>query len=183
MYRALFGRLYLSKTRRNYPNKAAESASKIILDEEARFPGDNSDTSTFYRKRDVVENTKNPSNVPIIISAPMPPDPDDDELGQCDQGVSLNARQVQAKFYHAKAFGILGNYNKVRGQEFVDTLKEFFTSDSVYKKEIDYRGEKRCIYIDKETNQGVLTKDGKFESGWKLDPKQLKDIITNGRLS
>ena len=144
---------------------------------------DDSNSSILYRKRDVVESTKNPSNVPIIISAPMPPDPGDDELGQCDQGVSILERQAQSKFKHAEDFGILGNYNKVRGQEFLDTLKDFFTSDSVYKKEIIYRGEERCIHIDKETDRGVLTKDGQFESGWKLTRSQLKDIITNGRLS
>jgi hypothetical protein len=144
---------------------------------------DDSSSLTLYRKRDVVENTKNPSNVPIIISAPMPPDPGDDEQSQCDQGVSLFERQAQSKFKHAEDFGILGNYNKVRGQEFVDTLKDFITSESVYKKEILYRGEKRCIYIDKETDRGVLTKDGQFESGWKLTPKQLREIILRNRLS
>ncbi|MFK7974475.1 MAG: colicin D domain-containing protein [Rickettsiaceae bacterium] len=112
------------------------------------------------------------------------PDPDDkDKQGQCDQGVSLVKRQLQSKYKHAEDFGVFGNYNKVRAQEFFDAIKDFVTSDSVYKKEIIYRGEERCIYIDKNTDRGALTKDGQFESGWQLDPKQLNDILTKGRLS
>lgn len=123
------------------------------------------------------------SHIKHMLTAKLPPEPDDEEQSQCNQGVRMLERQAQSKFKHAKDFGILGSYNKIRGQEFVKTLKDFITSNSVYKKDIVYRGEKRCIYIDKETDQGVLIKDGQFESGWKLDPKQLKDILTKGRLS
>jgi hypothetical protein len=48
-------------------------------------------------------------------------------MGQCEQGVGILERQAQSKFKHAGDFVILGNYNKVRGQDFVDALKDFIT--------------------------------------------------------
>jgi len=97
----------------------------------------------------------------------------------------LNAttKQLQAKFKHAKDFGINSNWNKSAANKFHSAINKHINSSGVKVIEGSYRGNPAVHYLNQNTGLNVIAKpNGTFVSGWKLNAKQLENVISHGGL-
>jgi hypothetical protein len=98
-------------------------------------------------------------------------------------GIAYTRRQLQHGFKHADDFGINANPNN-------KTLSEFSTAvqrhvDNVAVRQIDgtYRGRPVTHFVNPATGVNVIRdSSGNFLSGWKLNPQQLENVLTRGKL-
>jgi hypothetical protein len=104
--------------------------------------------------------------------------------GKTSSNVLLNTKQqLQSKFNHAKAFGVMGNPNKVNVAKFSAALNQHINSEGVQIINGTYKGMPVIHYLDPKTNLNVITSPtGKFISGWKLNADQLKNVLNRGKL-
>jgi len=92
-------------------------------------------------------------------------------------------KQIQAKFKHAKDFGVYGNYNKINAQKFYLAIQKHLNDNNTVTFKGTYRGIKVIFHTNPMTGLTVITRtNGSFLSGWKLNPKQLKHIIKHQKL-
>ena len=97
--------------------------------------------------------------------------------------IVFDPSQLQAKFKHAKEFGILGNWNTANAVRFQQALENHVNASTTQVIRGTYRGRDVVHYYDPATGLNVMTDlDGNFISGWKLTPKQIKHLTTTGSL-
>jgi hypothetical protein len=106
-------------------------------------------------------------------------------VSQGNRKIKFDQRQLQEKFsQHARAFGINENWNKTSAQKFIDALRKHIQNPVTKKIEGTYRKNLEVIhYINPENKLLVMTdRNGNFISGFRLNPDQLKNVLTRGQL-
>ena len=97
--------------------------------------------------------------------------------------LNFTSKQLQSKFKHAADFGIKGNWNKAAGSKFSSAINKHINSSSVQAIQGTYRGNPAIHYLNSKSGLNVITNTkGTFVSGWKLNSKQLENVIKHGGL-
>jgi hypothetical protein len=91
-------------------------------------------------------------------------------------------RQLQAKFKHAADFGVSGNYSKAKASEFSAALFDHINAAGTSSIRGTYRGDAVTHFVDPTTGLNVISREGMFVSGWKLNPDQLANVLRSGSL-
>ena len=97
--------------------------------------------------------------------------------------VPTTHKQLQKKFKHAKDFGVEGSFNKVNANKFNTAIQRHLNASGT--KEINgiYRGDQVTFHTNPESGLTVIQKqNGNFLSGWKLNPRQLRHVLKDGKL-
>lgn len=104
------------------------------------------------------------------------------EIGQ--PSLSIDSRQLQARFKHAADFGIAGSFNKANAGAFEQAIRSFVGSSGTQTIQGTYRGTQNVtLHLNSQTRQMVMTdRTGKFMSAWKLSEEQLKNVLERGSL-
>jgi hypothetical protein len=91
--------------------------------------------------------------------------------------------QLASKFKHAKDFGVVGNYSKANAAAFSRAIHQHINNPVVRAIEGTYHKAPVTHYLDPATGLNVIAdRAGNFISGWKLNPAQLKNVLTHGGL-
>jgi hypothetical protein len=97
--------------------------------------------------------------------------------------VIFERSQLQHAFKHAKDFGISGNMNNKTLAEFQSALQAHIDAVGTHAIQGTYRGTLVTHFVDPSTGLNVMSNSaGKFLSGWKLNPAQLENVLTRGKL-
>lgn len=97
--------------------------------------------------------------------------------------LNFSTKQLQAKFKHAADFGIRDKWNKAAVSKFSSAINQHINSSSVKTLKGTYRGNPVLHHLDPKTGLNVISKpNGTFISGWKLNSKQLENVIKHGGL-
>ncbi|MDA0119045.1 colicin D domain-containing protein [Vibrio sp. T11.5] len=92
-------------------------------------------------------------------------------------------KQLKKKFKHAVDFGVKGNCNSKNLKQFDQAIRDHIIAPGTQEIDGSYRGEKVQLHTDPATGLTVILEpDGKFLSGWKLNPKQLECVLNTGKL-
>lgn len=92
---------------------------------------------------------------------------------------TFEPRQVQAKFKHAKDFGIIGNYDSINAEKLKSALLSHLNDPDIQTLLGTYRGVRVIHKFNPNTGINViLDQQEKFISGWKLSPDQIKSLLT-----
>lgn len=91
-------------------------------------------------------------------------------------------RQLQSKFKHAADFGVTGNYNKANAAEFNAAIQQHINAAGTRSIRGIYRGDAVTHFLDPETGLNVISRDGTFVSGWRLNADQLANVLRDGSL-
>lgn len=123
---------------------------------------------------------------------PDPEDDDDDDATKPEdpnqtpgnwRGVRFSDRQLQKKYGHAKVFGIDETWSPENGARYKEAIERFLDDPDTRPIEGTFRGIPRTIYVNPKTGLAVIVKEnGEFESGWKLNPAQLENLLKRGAL-
>jgi len=108
-------------------------------------------------------------------------------LKQIDKDIAdniiLSDKQLQKKIKHASSFNLSTKYTKENITNFKIAIIKHINSSSTTKIEGTYRGHTATHYLDKNSKLNVIINDkGEFWSAWKLNDKQLKNILERGSL-
>lgn len=125
------------------------------------------------------------SGVPSGLATPTTVEPDSVAANTADKvtNVLISApRQLQAKFKHAADFGVTGNYSKANGAQFNAAIQEHINAAGTQSIRGTYRGDAVTHFVDPQTGLNVISRDGTFVSGWRLNPDQLANVLRNGSL-
>ena len=98
--------------------------------------------------------------------------------------MNIAPRQLQAKYKHARDFGISGPYGPATVQAFAAAIRAHVAAPTTPVIAGTFRGTIPVIfYVDPATGLTVMTTPtGDFISGWKLSSQQLQHILSSGRL-
>ncbi len=97
--------------------------------------------------------------------------------------LNFTSKQLQAKFKHAVDFGVKGSWNKGAGSKFSSVINQHINSSSVQIIQGTYRGNPAVHYLNSKSGLNVIANpNGTFVSGWKLNSKQLENVIKHGGL-
>jgi RHS repeat-associated protein len=91
-------------------------------------------------------------------------------------------RQLQAKFGHAADFGVTGNFNRANAANFNEAVFQHINAPGTTSIRGTYRGDPVTHFLDPATGLNVISRDGVFVSGWRLNPDQLANVLRNGSL-
>jgi peptidoglycan hydrolase-like protein with peptidoglycan-binding domain len=92
--------------------------------------------------------------------------------------IKIETVKLQRKFKHAIDFGVEGNPNKQKLQEYEDALQEHVRSPSTKVKSGTYHNKKAVHYFNPKSKLNVmLTKENEYIGGWKLSDRQFRHII------
>ncbi|WP_232699978.1 colicin D domain-containing protein [Brevibacillus daliensis] len=88
-------------------------------------------------------------------------------------------KQIQAKYKHAKDFGVYGSYNKENAKKFLDAVDwHIQTATEIYVS--TYHGQQVLVWIKPNDLMVYTEMDGDFISGWKATKDQLNFHRENG---
>lgn len=97
--------------------------------------------------------------------------------------LQTNRRQLEAKFKHAKDFGVETPRGKQGFDDFDKALKEFANDSQTVTKGGTYRGEPAILRYNPDSGLVLVQKpDGTFVSGWKMTESQLEYVSKYGSL-
>jgi len=103
--------------------------------------------------------------------------------GQASEVLLRTGQQLQAKFKHAKDFGVVGNYSKANAAEFSRAIHQHINSPGVRAIQGTYHKQPVTHYLDPSSGLNAMADPaGNFISGWKLSPGQLQNVVTHGGL-
>ena len=95
----------------------------------------------------------------------------------------IDAGQLQAKFKHAGDFGVSGNFNKANAAKFEQALTAHVNAEGTKVIQGTYRGNAVTLHVDPTSGRTVMSdRSGNFISAWKLNEKQLENVIRRGSL-
>ena len=97
--------------------------------------------------------------------------------------MKVSPRTLQKKFKHARDFGIKENYDVTNAARLQRAIEKHVADSGTKGIRGTYRGQPVKHYVNPHTGLNVI-KDvsGKFVSGWKLSPAQLRHVLSNGKL-
>jgi hypothetical protein len=167
--------------------KAAKAAKWLIdhgADPEKLNQLSNRQVIEFYeavqrRDRSVTTDGVTINIEPIVPTGPM------GAIGPRKPDINFPWRQLQKKYNdHAPDFGVFGNANKAKIQEFQAAMERHIADPSTrvivgtYKQTIPV-----THYVNPTTGLNVM-KDaaGDYISGWRLNPTQLWNVLNRGSL-
>lgn len=91
--------------------------------------------------------------------------------------------QLKKKHKHALDFGVEGHYNAQTSLDFKTALIAHMENDGLKVIVGTYRGRSVIHYFNPSTSLNiVLTDEGNFLTGWKLNPCQVRSLINTGTL-
>lgn len=98
--------------------------------------------------------------------------------------LTISARNLQKGFQkHGGDFGLSGNWNASRGEEFAQAVQQHVASPTTRVIEGTYRGMAVRHYVEPRTGLNVMSDPaGNFVGGWRLGAEQLKSVLDSGRL-
>ena len=103
--------------------------------------------------------------------------------GEASQVLLRTCQQLQAKFKHAKDFGVVGNYSKATAAEFSRAIHQHINSPGVRAIQGTYHKQPVIHFLDPSSGLNVIADPaGNFVSGWRLSPAQLQNVLTHGGL-
>jgi hypothetical protein len=93
-------------------------------------------------------------------------------------------RNLQKGFTkHGADFGLRGNWNSSRAEEFRNVVNQHINSPGVRVIAGTYRGDPVVHYVDPRTGLNVVAdRVGNYVSGWRLGAEQLESVLATGRL-
>lgn len=92
-------------------------------------------------------------------------------------------KQLQAKFKHAKDFGVPGNYSKANAAAFSRAIHQHINSPGVRAIRGTYHKRPVTHFVNPSSGLNVIVDPaGTFISGWRLSPAQLQNVLTHGGL-
>jgi hypothetical protein len=113
-----------------------------------------------------------------------PPGPTDRRAATQGDAIRIERRQLQSKFNrHAEDFGIEGRWSPENGRRYEAAIRRHVASGETRRVIGTYRGDPVIHYVDERTGIDVITtRSGRYISGWKLNPRQLQNVLTRGAL-
>ena len=97
--------------------------------------------------------------------------------------LKISEKKLQAKYKHAKDFGVDGNYSKANAAKYSEALTKHVNDPGTQTIQGTYRGSQVVHKFNPVTgNDVILDTDGNFVSGWKLNPDQARCVTTTGNL-
>lgn len=91
-------------------------------------------------------------------------------------------RHLQSKFKHAADFGVKGSYSKANAADFNAAIQQHLNAAGTQTIRGTYRGDAVTHFVDPQTGLNVISRDGVFVSGWRLNADQLSNVLRNGSL-
>lgn len=107
------------------------------------------------------------------------------QAGKPSDSAQFPTGQVQHAWKHAPDFGIQGNYNPSKGQQFIDAIKSIIDGPNTQAISGTYRGNIGVThYYDPDTGLNVMIRqdDNTFISGWRLSPAQTENLFRSGNI-
>lgn len=93
------------------------------------------------------------------------------------------SKQLASKFKHAADFGVVGNYSKANAAAFSRAIHQHINNPAVHAIHGTYHKAPVTHYLDPSSGLNVISdRAGTFISGWKLNPDQLRNVLTHGGL-
>jgi hypothetical protein len=103
--------------------------------------------------------------------------------GEASTVLLRTSKQLQAKFKHAKDFGVAGNYSKANAAEFSRAIHQHINRPGVRAIQGTYHKQPVTHFLDPSSGLNVIADPaGNFISGWRLSPGQLQNVLTHGGL-
>ncbi len=103
--------------------------------------------------------------------------------GETSTVLLRTSKQLQAKFKHAKDFGVAGNYSKANAAEFSRAIHQHINSPGVRAIQGTYHNQPVTHFLDPSSGLNVIADPaGNFISGWRLSSGQLQNVLTHGGL-
>lgn len=101
-----------------------------------------------------------------------------------DFDVILGNKQLQKKFKHAKAFGVLGSFNNKNLKLFKESIISHMKNPSTEFIQGSWKGAPVNHYFNPNNDLNVMfnPETKRFISGWELTPDQSKNIKERGSL-
>ncbi|MEV5544085.1 colicin D domain-containing protein [Saccharopolyspora shandongensis] len=99
-------------------------------------------------------------------------------------GLKIDRKQIEKKYdRHAPDFGVDKPRSKEAFDEFENAIRDFTQRPDLERMSGTYRGDPVLFQVDKNTGLFVMQKPtGEFLSGWRLNPDQLTNVLTRGKL-
>lgn len=99
------------------------------------------------------------------------------------RSVITDSAQLQSKFKHAGDFGVTGNYTASNGALFDQAIQAFVRDPATEALQGSFRGQPAIFNVNPTTGLTTISdSSGNFISGWKLNPQQLQNLLTLGKL-
>ena len=99
--------------------------------------------------------------------------------------LTYDSRQLEEKYRkHAQDFGLTAPYNEANARYFRDLLEAHVGASTTLHIPGTYRRTIPVVHhLDPATGRNVLSDvSGNFLSAWKLNPDQIKNVLTRGSL-
>ncbi|WP_190814655.1 colicin D domain-containing protein [Saccharopolyspora pogona] len=98
--------------------------------------------------------------------------------------LKIDRKQIEKKYdRHAPDFGVDKPRSKEAFDEFEKAIRDFTQRPDLERMSGTYRGDPVFFQVDKNTGLFVMQKPtGEFLSGWRLNPDQLTNVLTRGKL-
>ncbi|MDN6884811.1 colicin D domain-containing protein [Variovorax sp. CAN2819] len=97
--------------------------------------------------------------------------------------VQYDKKQLQAKYKHAKDFGVNDPWGKNAAGNYQSALEAHVQDPGTQMINGTYRGDSVIHYLNPSTGLNVMTDTShNFLSGWRLNPAQINNVQTRGSL-
>ncbi len=130
-------------------------------------------------------STSNVDRAMFLVGAGLPI-PGGKAIGYSSSKIlNFTLRQLQAKFKHAKDFGVMVNWSAANAPKFSGAINQHINAVGTEVIEGTYRNANSPVtfYLNPTTGLNVIaTRSGEFISGAKLSATQVNDILTKGFL-
>ena len=104
-------------------------------------------------------------------------------IGPTSRVLQTSSQQLQAKFKHAAAFGVTGNYSKANAVQFSRAINQHVNSPGVQVIYGTYHRQPVIHFLDPSTRLNVIAdRAGHFISGWRLNTDQIMNVLKHGGL-
>jgi hypothetical protein len=104
-------------------------------------------------------------------------------LPSASRTVRFTTKQLQKKFDHAPAFGVIGNQNAANLARFQSAIEAHVNNPAIRAIQGTYRTQPVNHFVDPHSGLNVMTtRAGDFISGWKLNSAQLTNVLSRGSL-
>lgn len=91
-------------------------------------------------------------------------------------------KQLQKKWKHAADFGVNGNYNSANSAAYRQAIQSHMRDPGTQIIQGTYRGQQVTHFYNSQTGINVMTSNGRFLSGWRLNATQMQNVVSRGAL-